>query len=173
MLEREIENGIYHKYYKPTQKHKQVFQNYILEHELLPLFQISDNADYQLPPSILTECQFTNHITKQNLFSTVLPEFKRFYEGKWEPCIFTNADVGWITRDNDGYYRYCSKSIKTGVIFGLSLLDLIEIAHAHEFVGTDIGYIIARKSLATILNISYRDFDFVKQQKAKYHGKRN
>jgi len=61
-------------------------------------------------------------------------------------------------------------SIKTGVVFGLSLLDLFEIAHVHEFVGTDMGYIIARKSLATFLNVSYRDFDFVKQQKLKYQS---
>lgn len=170
LLEREIKNGIFRKYYKPNGTHKRVFHAHILENNLLPQFITLENHQYQLPPSIRTDSQFTTHISKQNLFSIVFPEFKRFDEGNWQPCIFTKNNVGWITRDKDGYYRYCSKSLQTGVIYGFSLLDLIEIAYMGEFVGTDMAYQIARNRLATILNVSYRDFDFVKQQKAKYQS---
>lgn len=169
-LDREIKNGIFRKYYKPTARHKKVFHNHILKYNLLPLFNTSENIHYQLPVSIKTDSQFTTHISKQNLFSTVFPEFKRFDEGNRQPCIFTKNNVGWISKDKDGYYRYCSKSINTGVIYGFSLLDLIEIAYAGEFVGTDMAYQIARKWLATTLNVSYRDFDYVNQQKAKYES---
>jgi len=170
ILEREIANGIFRIYYKPRARHKKVFQTHILKNNLLPLFNTSDNIHYQLPQLIKTDIQFTNHISKQNLFSTVFPEFKRFDEGNWQPCIFTKDNAGWITKDKDGYYRYCSKSLQTGIIYGFSLLDLIEISHVGEYVGTEYAYQIARKWLAKTLNISYRDFDFVKHQKAKYES---
>jgi hypothetical protein len=169
-IEREIKNGIFRKYYKPTASHKKVFHNHILSHNLLPLFNTSENLHYQLPVSIKTDIQFTNHISKQNLFSTVIPAFKRFEESNWQPCVITKENVGWITKDKDGYYRYCSKNPNTGVIYGFSLLDLIEIVYVGDFVGTDMAYQVARKWLATTLNVSYRDFEYVKQQKAKYES---
>lgn len=169
-IKREIANGIVRKYYKPNTKHKLVFQNHIKENNLLPLFHTSDNAHFQVPPSIQTDIQFTNYISKQNLFSTVFPEFKCFDRGKWEPCIFLKTNVGWITQDTQGYYRYCSKNVHTGVIFGFSLLDLLEIIYAGEFIGTPIGYQMARNRLATILNVSYQDYEFFAQQKVKYQN---
>lgn len=169
-LEREIKNGIIRKYYKPTGTHKQIFQTHILKHNLLPLFRTSDNIHYLLSKTIKTDNQFTVHISKQDLFSKVFPEFKRFDVGDWQTCIFTKDNVGWITRDNDGYYRYCTKSVKTGVIFGFSLFDLIEITYSGEFVGTGMAYQMARKWLAKILNVSYRDLDYVNYQKKKYQS---
>ncbi|MFE8698269.1 hypothetical protein ACFYKT_18255 [Cytobacillus sp. FJAT-53684] len=154
--------------YEGAEYKNKVFHAHILEQNLLPLFRTPDNIHYQLPQSIKTDIQFTNQISKQNLFSTIFPEFNRFDEGNWQPCILTKNNVGWITKDKDGYYRYRSKSSITGVIYGFSLLDLIEISHIGEYIGTKLTYQTDRKWLATILNLSYRDFNFVKQQKVKY-----
>ncbi|GAE37387.1 hypothetical protein [Halalkalibacter akibai] len=168
LLEREIANGIIRKYLKLTASNKKVFQTHILEHNLTPLFQTSADIHYQLPKSIKTDLQFTNHITKQNLFSTVFHSFKRFDKGKWEHCIFTKDNVGWISKDNNGYYRYFSKKVKTGVTIGFSLLDLIQITCSDGDVKTPMDYPTVRKKIATILNVSYRDLDYVKYQKEKY-----
>ncbi|MEC1759874.1 hypothetical protein [Schinkia azotoformans] len=170
VLKQETKNGIFHLYFKPTRRHKQVFQNHILDHNLLPLFETSDTTTYQLPSSIKTDKQFTDHIVKLNLFSTVFPAFKRFDEAIWQPCIFTKDHVGWITKDKDGYYRYCSRNVKTGVIIGFSLLDLMEIVFAKDYIGTDMGYIISRKKAASVLNVRYRDLDYDKQQQEKYNS---
>lgn len=169
-LDREIKNGIFRKYYKPNGTHKQVFHAHISKHNLLPLFTPSDEIHYSLPQSVKTDIQFTHHISRQNLFSTVFPSFKRFDEGSFQPCIFSKDHVGWIAQDQDGSYRYCSKNLQTGVIFGFSLLDLIEISHIEEHVGTKMAYQMARTWLSTLLHVSYRDFNYVKQQKIKYKG---
>lgn len=167
-LEREIKKGIFRKYYKPNGTHKQIFHAHILKHNLLPLFTPSNDIHYHLPQSVKTDIQFTHHISRQNLFSTVFPSFKRFDEGSFQPCIFTKDHVGWIAQDKDGYYRYYSKNLRTGVIFGFSMLDLIEISHIGEHVGTKLAYQKARTWLAILLNVSYQDFNFVDNQKTKY-----
>lgn len=169
-LELESEKGIIRKYYKPIAQHKKIFQSHIIEHNLSHLFHTSEIAHFKLPPSIKTDIQFTNHISKQNLFSIVFPEFERFDQGSWQACIFTKQNVGWITKDDQGYYRYCTKSKETGVIFGFSLLDIMEIAFTNEFAGTKMDYQVARKMLATTLRVNYRDFDYVVKQKEKYQN---
>ncbi|MFC5732548.1 hypothetical protein [Cytobacillus gottheilii] len=170
VLEKELANGIIRKYLKLTASNKKIFQTHILGHNLTPLFQTSDKAHYQLPPSVKTDKQFTDYISKQNLFSTVFPSFKRFDEGKWEHCIFSKNHVGWISKDNKGYYRYFSKNVKTAVTIGFSLLDLIEIACSDDNIGKPMGYPTARRRLATILNVNYRDLEYVKYQQKKYQS---
>lgn len=169
-IEREIKNDIMSEYVKPTIRHKQILHLHLLDHNLLHLFKTTENLQYKLPTSIKSHIDFTNHISKRNLLSTVFPKFKRFDTGGRQHCIFTPQNVGWIAKDDQGYYRYFSKSEKTGVVLGFSLLDLMEIAFEDGFKDDKQTYIKARTRLATVLNCNYREFDFENQQKAKYRN---
>ncbi|MQR93699.1 hypothetical protein [Fictibacillus phosphorivorans] len=167
-LEREIKNGIIRKYIKPTTEHKRIFHKHILDHNLHNLFTTAINVPHQLPPAIRSHVDFTSYISKQNLFSTIFPAFERFDQGGRQPCVFTKENVGWTTKDDKGYYHYCSKSERTGVIYGFSLLDIVEIVFEEPLMGTSLAYINARRRIANVLNIQYNELDFQLQQEDKY-----
>jgi hypothetical protein len=167
-LEREINNGIIRKYVKPTTEHKRLFHKHILDQNLLHLFKTSENVQHQLPSFIRSHSDFTNYISKQNLFSSVFPKFKRYDQGGRQPCIFTTENVGWISKDEKGYFRYCSKSEKSGRIFGFSLLDIIEIVFEEPLMGSSLAYQNARRRIAEVLNCKYNELDFQLQQEKKY-----
>lgn len=167
-LKREIKNGIIRRYRKPVYYYKSIFHKHILDNNLTHLFKTAQDINYTPPSSVRTHKEFANHITKQNLISSVFPAFKRFDKGGRQACIFISSNIGWISKDDKGYYRYCSKNEKTGIIFGFSLLDLIEISLEHEFTDEKQTYINTRNRLATILNCKYSEIEFEEQQKERY-----
>jgi hypothetical protein len=167
-LEGEIKNDIIRMYSKPTTEHKRIFHKHILDHNLHNLFTTPENVPHQLPTTIRSHVDFTSYVSKQNLFSTIFPTFERFDQGGRQACIFTNDNVGWTTKDDKGYYHYCSKSEKTGRIFGFSLLDIVEIVFEEPLLGSSLAYINARRRIADVLNIQYIELDFQLQQEDKY-----
>lgn len=167
-LEKEIRNGIIRKYVKATTFHKEVINHHLITNNLLIHFQPSKIVAYQLPQTISSHYDFTIYISKNNLFSTIFPLFKRFDDGGRQSCIFTENNIGWISQDKQGYFRYCSKNEKTGKVIGFSLLDIVEIVFGKDFEDRLKAYQNARRRIAEILNVRYDEFDFELQQEYKY-----
>ena len=167
-IERQKENGVVSKYNRPSHQQKNIFHEHLITNELQYSFEIAKDIRYHLPESVRSHSDFINHISKVNLFSLVFPELQRFDNGGRQPCIFTNKNVGWISKGEKGYYRYFTKREQTGMVYGFSLLDLFEVAYGGEFSNKDIAYRQARTELALSLNCQYSERDFEIQQKQKY-----
>jgi hypothetical protein len=167
-IEEGMKSGNVNKYIKPNDSHKLTFRNHIISHNLLSLFKMNENAHYHLPVKIRTHNNFTNYICKQNLFSLIFPNFKKFDKGGRNTCIFTSNNIGWISKDYKGYFRYYSKCEKTGITFGFSIFDLIEIVYDECNLGSTTSYQKARRLVATILHIQYNELEFVMQEEDKY-----
>lgn len=101
-----------------------VRQKMIASDKISKISYVSGNV-IKLNKKITKHTEYVDYISKVNL-SCLFNVFDGWDIGKIYSCPIIDGNFGWISKDDNGFYRYFTKT-KDGHSYSLSFLDLIEV----------------------------------------------
>lgn len=165
MLKKEIANGIIIQKMELTPARKRSMREYLAKTG--KTLTTAKNTHYELPNHIRTHTDFVHHVVrKEGMFSRIFPTLKKFEGVGRNKCILYPKNTAWISKGEDGIYRYFTKR-EGGRYAFFSILDMMEINYG-KGVGLISGLNYARREIARVLNASYYGLEFELETQAKY-----
>ncbi|MFC0212121.1 hypothetical protein ACFFK0_06570 [Paenibacillus chartarius] len=151
---------------KPQTYEKKILRQYLIQTGRIHRFQLKTNTGTRIK-EIRTTQEFDRYVQTRNIFSELFINLD-MEEREWYCCEFILGNDAWISKDENGVYRYFSKT-RFGSTIGLNIFDVIEILFCGD-QETGNAFQNARNKLAKILGLEGLRDEWKIQQWEKYQN---
>jgi hypothetical protein len=149
------------------------------EKEALQMALLDDNLrtkwgkqQYDAPslfPNIITHDDFIEAVTRQNVFRMIFANMADKQEDDIFPCEVFDGNEAWIGIDNIEY-RYFTRKSPKHVAVGYTILDFLRAFQTNCDVNSGYCFLMTRRELVDLLNVSYDESDWEKAEEQKYEN---
>ncbi|GER74814.1 hypothetical protein [Weizmannia acidilactici] len=120
-------------------------------------------------PNITTHDDFIHAVTRQNVFRMIFANMADKPEDEIFPCEVFVGNEAWVGVDNVEY-RYFTRKSPKHVAVGYTILDFLRAFQTNCDVNSGYCFLMARRELVDLLNVSYDESDWEKAEEQKYEN---
>lgn len=119
---------------------------------------------------ICTNREFVKEVTRRiNAFSMIFTNLRDKKEDEIFQCEVFDGNEAWIGLDNVEY-RYFTRKSPKHVAIGYTIIDFLLAFYTDYDVHSGYSFLMTRRELVNLLNVSYDEADWEKAEEKKYEN---
>lgn len=163
---------IYHNgrsYNNAFNRDKEKLQLALMDEDILAKWEKQEYDSSSLFQNITTHDDFIKAVTRQNVFSMIFANMSAKQDDEIFPCEVFDGNEAWIGEDNVEY-RYFTRKSPKHVAVGYTIMDFLRAFQTDCDVNSGYCFLMTRRELVDLLNVSYEESDWEKVEERKYEN---